>query len=76
MEKKKGVTMHPYKAVFLLLSVLLFIHAYRGVAKGTIYVKGMYVDRDRSPFWFWVSIGTILLFAFALLIFAFIAKYR
>ncbi len=66
--------MHPYRIVLLLLSLLLFIHGYRGVINGRIYVKGMYTDRDKKPFWFWFSVASVFLFAFALLVFAFVAK--
>ncbi len=68
--------MNFYKVILILLSIVLFIHGYRGLVAGRIYVKGMYVNRDKNPIWFWVSEFSIFIFAIVLFIFAFMTKYR
>ncbi|WP_201328037.1 hypothetical protein [Thermotomaculum hydrothermale] len=68
--------MHPLKLVLVGLSLLLFYHAFNGVKKGTIYVKGGYVNRYESPFWFWVNVISVVIVGIVLLVYSFIAKVQ
>lgn len=64
------------RAVILILAVVVFIHGYRGLVNGRVYVRGMYADKEKNPKFFWISIVLIFLSAVALFVMAFVAKIK